>query len=279
MTGSNVQPVRPSPSAPARSKPEFQLPSAVSTPFLLGAGAGAVYLGLGAAAGAVGLSAVLAASGAVAAVSAIASSTRKVPQVGGPLPLPPGFRRSSIVKKIDQSILNAAGGPALQAKALLEKAGNLVRSRRSVRSYVDPKSNDAGAGSAPTMGSFAVSTLHKTELATVESSAVRAASYAFSKDGARESSLDVGESDADAEPVIEADAFQVNPTIPAIFTIPVVGTLLNVLDGVAFGLEQVVTRVARRASAAGLPLVGRLASGERNEDGWELHRSFGETGL
>lgn len=298
-------------SSPSPREPGF--PGILNQRSWLGAGAGAVALGLGAAVSAGALSAALTASGALAVASAIVSSPRKSPNGTKALPLPPGFRRSSVVKRIDESILNAASGKVLQAVPVAENESSVQQpvvevlsaaklvSRKS-SSQADLDTLDTLESGATTTSLYPLETA-ESDLLSWNYSVKDASTFgAHGDDGdvspqadiavvfggrnreddAMEGALEVsvGEELApDGEPVIEADAFQVNPTIPAIFAVPVVGALLNALDELAFAFEQVVARVARRASAAGLPLIGRLAPGAGNSQSWELHRSFREQDL
>jgi hypothetical protein len=264
---------------------------------LLGAGAGAVALGLSAAVGSGALTVALTVSAALVTASALVSPSQNAGTGPGSFILPPGFRRSAVVKRIEQSIKNATNGQTLEATPLVARkplhagAANMLP-----EAYLPETSTDFEVTPLPVRrlrhgrrtvindGEAYVRKRSSNEfesLLTLQDGCGPLTVDSFSRSATIRISTNTGVADslagtdaAATEPVIEADAFQVLPTVPAIFSVPVVGAVLNVLDKLAYTLEQVVARVARRVAAAGLPCVGMLVRGSSDIESWELHRAF-----
>jgi hypothetical protein len=241
------------------------------------AAAGALALGVGAAVSGGALTALLTASAALVAATAVVSSAERTVAGSAPKFLLPGFRRSAVARRIDRSILDAAKASAPRAQ------------RRAA-----PGRREGQPAGAPAEGPDLVVTpaatgttggpieLDYCELPVHERDGCEIVGYHSVDDSAAAPAplpIQAGDVAVDdlantdgVESVIDTDMFEVLPSVPAIFSVPLFGAVLHFLDELAFGVEQVLGRVARRAVAAGVPRHLGLFHGARDGSEWKLLR-------
>lgn len=274
---------------------------------MYGAGAGALAVGVGAAMTGGALTAALTASAAVVTISAVVSVPSSVVAAPITYNLT-GLRRSRVVQQIDSALLKSANPSsdlAMRVKTNARESG-LVSTPYGVGECSNPADLPEGFIPAvnpfdPNSGAFCL--LHEYGLVDRDSHFSEGPQYQESTDGglslrttfgmasaevtavdsfagARSgleargkfasitSSVSTAFNVVDTDDVIDADAFEVLPSMPAVFSVPLLGALLNILDSCAFAVEQVAGRVGRRAVTAGFPSIAQIGS----QSSWELHR-------
>jgi hypothetical protein len=190
-----------------------------------------------------------AASAATAATPSTKLSTRKLP----PLRVP-GLRRSHAVRQLD-------GALQFRADRVAGRSAGPAETRAA-----DTQQLRADADFRTENVKLNAERMHSTD--ALSASAIQ-----------RVARIDAGNTvDSVASPdptsdVVDASAYAVLPSEPAVFSVPVFGTVLSLLDRWAYAVEQLVGRVARRLEAAGwLPMSGNLTS--RGASRWRVHRSI-----
>jgi hypothetical protein len=253
---------------------------------LLGsAGAGTLAIGLGLTIGSA-LTAILTATTAIVGAAAVLPS--RLSSVSGasafPTAMLPGLRRSRAVKKIDSVIARAGGRDVVVASSATNGIDDgepawipaeliAPRERGLITDDVLEKEATDFLQTTSTVKSNSV----LKELVLEESDAIVLDILTVHDEPDMIGSADLQfrrEKDTDTKSTIDADAYSVLPSEAAVLSVPLIGELLNALDGLAYRIERVIMLVTRRLGAAGL--LGRKVSASNS---WELHRSIADSHL
>lgn len=238
-------------------------------------GTGMFALGLGSMLGGLFAPAVTMAASAALAVAVGGSVARR-----NRLLLPaglPNIRRSNLVRSVDNAILYAhnTSAPVTQKVMRSQRQGlRIVPSGsaglHSLRRCDRPLSVVSGHVDGPAHARYSSRVRRASDSLITEGSSVtlcrnQTESRVHVGNVHSSNHLSRGGSVPTNPATIDTDSYAVLPSEPAVFSYPVVGALLHLLDSTAYAFEQTFARLLRRAINSWFP---------RMTSGWKLHRTF-----